>query len=232
MRSTTLITCVNCGGTKDIPTAEYNRQIRLNPKRNWFCSSHCRGEYKTKINTVNCICPICGKEFTKTLAENKIYCSKSCANVARFSTEEARLKHRLAIKRSYAENAQLSYCEHCGRVLSSGNRRFCSIDCTTKHHWERVFKQIESSGQYPTTTHGETDRRVVRKYITTHVGTCCAICGKTNVKLTVDHIDGNAMNSSFENLRMLCDECDRNTLTYKNKPHEANRQWRRKINIV
>ena len=228
MGSTTSITCTNCGLIKNIPTSEYTRQMRLNPRRNWFCSSHCCGEYNTKINTVNCICPTCGKEFTKTLTEDKTYCSKSCANIARFSTEEARLKHRLDIKRSYDKNAQLSYCEHCGRVLSAGQKRFCSVDCTANHHWERVFKQIESSGQYPTTTNGETDRRVVKKYITAHTGTCCAICGKTDVKLIVDHIDGDALNSSIENLRMLCEECDRNTSTYKNRPHNANRPWRRK----
>ena len=122
MGSTTSITCTNCGLIKNIPTSEYTRQMRLNPRRNWFCSSHCCGEYNTKINTVNCICPTCGKEFTKTLTEDKTYCSKSCANIARFSTEEARLKG-LEVRRQRAKEGLYVITDEVREKRSKGIKK-------------------------------------------------------------------------------------------------------------
>jgi hypothetical protein len=52
----------------------------------------------------------------------------------------------------------------------------------------------------------------------------CSICGINNwlgkeIKLQLDHIDGNSHNHLFENLRLLCPNCHSQTETYcgKNK---------------
>lgn len=239
MRKVATVSCANCGARKDIPQAEFNRGSR-NPAKKWFCDSRCAAAYKSSMHKLKSVCPVCHKTFYKGLKEEKIYCSRTCANIQRFSDPEIRKRSSDIHKKIYLEahpDAELKifttrYCEHCGKLLNTQNKRFCSVACYKQHHWDNVFDEIKHTGLFPDTTHGETDRDVAKKFIGENEGYKCAICGKVGCKLVVDHIDGDACNSRVENVRLLCIDCDRNTPTYKNRPHKANRPWRRKTKVA
>ena len=214
------IICAYCNAHKAIRLAEFKRHDH--PGRNWFCSREHARKFRSEQHVVTKACLVCGSSFTSRLSDNRSFCSKSCSNLNRFSSQEARDAHS-AKTRKHA----VIFCLNCGKSLRSGQRSCCSVRCRTAYHWACVFAEIDKTGSYPTTTHGETDRRVVRRYITTRTGAICSVCGAVDCRLVVDHIDGDALNSAVANLRLLCDRCDASTDTYKNKPHKATRVWRR-----
>lgn len=64
--------------------------------------------------------------------------------------------------------------------------------------------------------------RTPREYLIRKRGYKCEICGNTKwnnqpIPLLVDHIDGNSSKNTFENLRIICPNCDAQLPTYKSK---------------
>ena len=226
MKKTVVVTCANCGKDKHVPAAEFNRS-RYKEDKKWFCNSKCAAQHKHNNSLVTTECPVCGTSFTRRKCDISKCCSTSCANILRFSDEEERIKISLA-NRPGASREDLHFCAYCGKFIKSSRKAYCSIKCTTAAHWRDVFNTIKETGSFPVSTHGETDRRVAKKFLVETVGNKCAICGRDDCKLVVDHINGDACDSSVNNLRLLCEDCDRASDTYKNKPHKANRPWRRK----
>ena len=230
MAKTVSVICSNCGKEKVVPTKEFNRWKGF-PDKKWFCDSSCASSYKHKSSVVSCRCPVCDSKFTRLRSELGKCCSTRCANILRFSDENERIKLSL-VNSPTVRASGVRYCRQCGKFMTSGHKLFCSVACSKQAHWDKVFDKIKTSGSFPATTHGETDRRVAKKFIGETSGYKCAICGKADCKLVVDHIDGDACNSQIENVRLLCIDCDRNTPTYKNRPHKANRPWRRKVKVA
>jgi hypothetical protein len=65
-------------------------------------------------------------------------------------------------------------------------------------------------------------RKVMRTYIINRHGHRCQQCGLTEwrghvIPLVCDHIDGNAQNCEIENFRLICNNCDSISSTYKGK---------------
>ena len=78
-----------------------------------------------------------------------------------------------------------------------------------------------------------TIRGAVRDYILNDQNQQCAICGIDNqwngkkLNFILDHIDGDASNSTRDNLRLICPNCDSQLDTYKSKNKNSSRNKRK-----
>lgn len=73
----------------------------------------------------------------------------------------------------------------------------------------------------------------VRLHLLEAQGHSCAICaGATTwqgqeLRLVLDHVDGDSTNNRRENLRLVCPNCDSQLPTYKARNRGKGRAWRR-----
>ena len=199
------------------------------------------------------LCPVCNKPFTYEQAkEGNKYCSRACSasvtNAARskdvYDKLSKTLRTRWAASRGntdakeYVEGIDSRKnrdCPICGNPIVSEYSEYCSVKCYQQALWQLRVEEIEFFEEYPHESSGETDRRVARRYLEERCGHRCSICGaemwnEQPIPLVVDHVDGNAMNHSVHNLRLVCPNCDAQLPTFKNRNRQANRPFRRKEN--
>ena len=95
--------------------------------------------------------------------------------------------------------------------------------CTEEKRINR-FVEIEKLGYFPQSLHdnGEVSRAFIRQFLEWKYGHKCTICGiscwnNKDIVLIVDHIDGNPLNNSVSNFRLVCPNCDSQLPTYKNR---------------
>jgi hypothetical protein len=127
-----------------------------------------------------------------------------------------------------------SFCTRCGNKLCRANTSGLCQQCVIKARREtKITTWLESgdTGMGVDTT----IRGVIREYILESQNHCCAICGTSdtwnNKKLNfvLDHIDGNAADSSPKNVRLICPNCDSQLDTYKSKNKNSARTLRKEF---
>jgi 5-methylcytosine-specific restriction endonuclease McrA len=97
----------------------------------------------------------------------------------------------------------------------------CNKENSWKHSTTNTYCDNKCQQEYQRTTNvqkwlsGENikaDRVTFRSYLSERKGYFCDVCKITDwngvaIMLQVDHIDGNAGNNTFDNLRLLCPNC-------------------------
>lgn len=189
-------------------------------------------------------CKYCGEIIPYNKRENEFCCS-SCA--ASFNNKGRR--HTLETKKKLSKKAQehsknfngdyneysLKYCKNCGKLLTNGQKHFCSLQCLKDYKYNNYIQQWKEgtidglSGEYNLSKH-------IRKYLIEKHNNKCELCGwcevntyTNTIPLEIHHIDGNYKNNTEENLQFLCPNCHALTETYK--AHNKNgRKERKKYN--
>lgn len=189
--------------------------------RSKFCSNLCSCAHNNEIMSLRAsnkaikfrFCATCKKSFSIRKEVYK-YCSRSCAAITINSVRQ------LPNKRF------LKNCLSCG---SSCRSLFCNQECKTKNTIDNWLKNIE-----PGHTKYGTVRSPIRLYLLKEVNYKCSLCNFCGINpktgstiLQIDHIDGNCLNGTRSNLRVLCPNCHAMTDNYGRLNKTSNRSWKR-----
>lgn len=109
-------------------------------------------------------------------------------------------------------------CLYCGKSCA---KRYCKGHCQHEHKYQQYIKGWLQGNISGWTTGDKKVSSHVRRYIEERDGIQCCLCGwkevnaKTNkIPVQLDHIDGNYLNNTSDNLRLLCPNCHSLTPTY------------------
>lgn len=117
-------------------------------------------------------------------------------------------------------------CLNCSKILQSKDYRakYCSLTCSSQYQQKQYIKRWLC---------GEVDGRIsggtllsshIRNYLLEKAGYQCSECGWSRVNrftnkipLEINHIDGDFLNNSPDNLEVLCPNCHALKHTYQNR---------------
>lgn len=117
-------------------------------------------------------------------------------------------------------------CEACGKeheTTLKARQKYCSNSCQQAANKQKTWERLLNGDL--------SDRGMIRNTLIREVGRHCFECNLEEwrghlIPLEVDHIDGNAGNNSFENLRLLCPNCHGITTTWKGRNKGSGRAAR------
>ena len=128
-------------------------------------------------------------------------------------------------------------CLNCGKELTKTQTKYCCVQCQWDYQqkeWVSRWKEGKETGlkgKYQVSNH-------LRTYLFQKYNNKCARCGwgeinpfTGTVPLEVEHIDGNYLNNSEDNLILLCPNCHSLTATYKGANKGNGRKERKKYSL-
>lgn len=126
----------------------------------------------------------------------------------------------------------MEVCIFCSNLLSGKATKYCSRQCQQDHSWLLRKCFFEENGFWDGVNSEIVIGRRCKRYLKDVRGEKCEICGFTSwmgkeIPLILDHIDGDASNSSVSNIRLVCGNCDMQLSTYKSKNRGKGRYYRR-----
>ncbi len=207
-------------------------------KEKLYCSKECGLDYRCGVLT-EIACLGCGKKVSCRARKLRKFCSRSCSVRYNNKVSPKRIKQQryCTVCESViaSDTSNKKYCSwscrypkkedtnclNCQKSLPNG-RKFCGAKCQNeKKHRHKIKMWIsgEISGNVGKAT--VTLSKAVRKYLLEQANNSCSVCGYSkkhkitgNYILSVDHIDGDHLNSRPENLRVLCPNCHAETENY------------------
>lgn len=124
----------------------------------------------------------------------------------------------------------MKYCERCTKVLTNKQTRYCSNKCQRSAASELVVEMWLGGADVGYTGKAVQIKKAIRRYLLEQAKNACSLCGWDRLHpvdgrplVEVDHIDGDALNCSPENLRVLCPNCHSMTPTFRARNTQSTR---------
>lgn len=196
-----------------------NKILRERALREYYNNPN-RCKYCNEIIVVN-------KSEKPSVVRDKQFCNSSCA--ASYNNKGKRKNYKDGVNYDTPNK-----CLNCGLDILR-ERKYCSNKCQQEYEqneWEKKWFAGEVSGNNNSVWADISGH--VRTYLFNKYDRKCAKCGwgETNpytgtIPLEVEHIDGNANNTTPDNVTLLCPNCHSLTATYKgaNKGNGRSRTW-------
>lgn len=165
-----------------------------------FCSKECFKASRATLRKFNCL--LCGNVFEDYPNKQRKYCNRSCS-VSATNVSRKVEKH----------------CLECG--ATTANKKFCTRSCQHEYNYKEYIARWQSGKETGVLRNGIETSTILKKYLIRKYGNKCMKCGwcevhsiTKKVPITLDHINGNSMDNSEENLRLLCPNCHSLTPTF------------------
>jgi hypothetical protein len=173
--------------------------------------------------------------FCKEKTSNPKFCSHSCSakfsnstrvisNITRIATSVSLqryydTKQNVDSNNDYYVRAKTRINRNCSKLDYTG-KLFCNASCHKNFQYVEYIKDWKLTGKSKSSI-GLVSAHI-KRYIRDKFDNKCARCGwheinpfTNNIPLEIEHIDGNYMNNTEDNLILLCPNCHSLTKTYK-----------------
>ena len=157
-------------------------------------------------------CPQCNSPLPYE-RRNEKFCNQKCSGI--YTNQKKK------------DTRQPVLCLQCGKqseplpYYKSKHREFCNNICQSEYQYSKYIKEWKEGKVDGRRSGGYASTRI-KRYLIETMGEQCSICTwhernpfTLKVPLVLDHVDGNCLNCAPNNLRLICNNCDSLSQTFK-----------------